>query len=284
MTTEMESQKVTGKRRRRRWYSSHRLDFLRSKLFWLAVVGLLALVAFFMLGFRDRTTAVVAQQQAQETQETLDQVADPLAALCASDPSVRARVGPACETATEAAAAPVAAKDGIDGRGITSTRIDEAGTLIISYTDGTDVPVGRVVGLPGVDGTGITGASIANGRLVLSFSDGHTQDVGAVVGPQGTAGVAGANGLNGVDGANGLNGADGAPGRGIASTDIVDGRLIITYDDGATQDAGPVPAGPPGADGSPAGSMLLQGAGAVGGDLTCTRNGGPDTSPVYACS
>lgn len=41
-------------------------------------------------------------------------------------------------------------------------------------------------------------------------------------------------------------GVDGEPGRGISGTATVSGRLIVTYDDGTTEDAGPLPPGPPG--------------------------------------
>jgi hypothetical protein len=43
--------------------------------------------------------------------------------------------------------------------------------------------------------------------------------------------------------ADGQNGADGAPGRGIAGTAIVGGRLLITYTDGVVEDKGPVVGG-----------------------------------------
>lgn len=52
--------------------------------------------------------------------------------------------------------------------------------------------------------------------------------------------------LRGADGNDGAAGSDGADGRGIASL-AVDGNrhLIVTYDDGSTQDAGALPAGAP---------------------------------------
>jgi len=57
---------------------------------------------------------------------------------------------------------------------------------------------------------------------------------------------AGTDGTDGEDGSDGRNGQDGADGRGIAATEVRDGRLFITYTDGEQVDAGPVP---PGADG-----------------------------------
>lgn len=239
----------------------------------LALAGFVCAALLVWLGVQDRETAQEAQQTVQATQDTLDQVADPLAALCAADPSVRARVGDACDTAQQVVEAPMAIEPGAqgdagrDGRGITATVIDADGHLIVSYTDGSRIDVGPVVGRTGSAGRGIVASVLSDGRLILTFSDGSTQDVGAVVGPMGTAGVAG---------------DDGDPGRGIVSTDIVDGRLVVAYTDGSTEDAGPVPAGPPGTDGSPAAELVINRS--DGTTVRCPRTGGEDTAPVYTCS
>lgn len=58
--------------------------------------------------------------------------------------------------------------------------------------------------------------------------------------------VPGTNGINGQAGANGKNGE---PGRGISSTSIVDGRFLVTYTDGATEDKGSIQ-GPKGENGT----------------------------------
>lgn len=53
------------------------------------------------------------------------------------------------------------------------------------------------------------------------------------------------------------DGRDGAPGRGIAGTAIVEGRLLITYTDGVVEDKGPITtAGAPGAPGEPGRSII----------------------------
>jgi hypothetical protein len=50
--------------------------------------------------------------------------------------------------------------------------------------------------------------------------------------------------------ATGKDGLDGRDGRGITSTAIADGRLLITYTDGVVEDKGPITTeGPPGRDG-----------------------------------
>lgn len=53
------------------------------------------------------------------------------------------------------------------------------------------------------------------------------------------------------------DGRDGEPGRGIAGTAIVEGRLLITYTDGLVEDKGPITTvGAPGAPGAPGRSIV----------------------------
>ena len=57
------------------------------------------------------------------------------------------------------------------------------------------------------DGIGISGVEInAEGSLVLSFSDGKNIDLGRVVGKNGTDGKNGIDGKNGNDGKDGAGG------------------------------------------------------------------------------
>lgn len=207
-----------------------------------------------------------AEQKTEETTRALTQVADPVARLCADDPTVRARLGDeVCFQAQRAAAAAGRdGKDGMDGRGIVATVIGSDGHLVVSYTDGARVDVGRVAGQPGIPGRGIVSARIDTGQLQLVFSDGIVQDLGQVVGERG------------------LSGADG---RGITSTDIVDGRLVVTYSDGTNQDAGPVPSGPQGPQGPPGEPpSSYTNHYPDGTSQTCTRAGGKDSAPVYNCT
>lgn len=106
---------------------------------------------------------------------------------------------------------------GADGRGITASQVTTDGNLLISYTDGTVVNAGPVVGKPGKPGK-------PGGP-----------------GVPGLPGTPGEPGVPGTEGKAGMAGTDGAPGRGIRSTGISeDGHLIVTYTDGDTFDAGPV--------------------------------------------
>lgn len=240
---------------------------------FLAGVGVLGVLTMLGLGIFDRDRADTAEN-------TLQTVADPLATLCRQDPTIRARVGDdVCFTAQGVVATPKDGENGMDGvdglpgRGIVGTVIREDGHMVVSYTDGSRIDLGLVVGrqgTPGAAGVGVATAELRDGRLVLTMTDGAVRDVGPVVGQAGA------------------DGADGAAGRGIAGTAIVDGRLVVSYTDGSTEDAGPVPAGSDGTDGkagrdgSPAASFTFTDA--VGVRQSCTRVGGPDTAPDYDCA
>jgi hypothetical protein len=129
--------------------------------------------------------------------------------------------------------------EGPAGRGIRGTDVNAAGHLIISYSDGTTEDVGLVVGRDGGEGPvgrGIADSDIVDGRLVLTYSDGERVDLGPVVGR---------DGRDGADGEDGDDGGEGPAGRGIADVGQVEGRLVITYTDGTTQDVGPLPTAPP---------------------------------------
>ena len=265
----------------------------------MVVAAAAALFIVFVVVLQQRgAREVEGDQQQAATQRALDKVADPLARLCATDTSVRDRVGDeACSTAAEAVAVPGPTGPagpggpegpvGAAGRGIVSTTLRDDGHLLVTYSDGTQNDVGSVVGIvgtpgaPGAEGpagVGISASTIASGRLILTFSDGTTRDLGPIVGERGADGDAGPAGADG---------AKGDPGRGIASTEIVADRLVITYDDGATEDAGPVPAGPAGPEG-PAGSAeppdSFTFTYSEGGRQTCERTGGDASAPTYRCT
>ncbi|WP_141279566.1 hypothetical protein [Pseudonocardia hydrocarbonoxydans] len=116
------------------------------------------------------------QQTTVVAEQALVEVSDPLAALCESDPTIRARVGPACDTAAQVASAPPESPvDGLDG------------------TDGRD-------GRDGLDG--------ADGQSPACLLE-PTMCRGA----DGADGRDGMDGRDGVDGVAGRDGVDGAPGR-----------------------------------------------------------------------
>lgn len=90
-------------------------------------------------------------------------------------------------------------------------------------------------GPPGADGSSIAGPPGPSGPPGQNGANGAGGVDGASVqGPPGPAGQ------DGASGAPGQPGADGTNGRGIASTEVVDCRLIVTYTDGTQQDAGEV--------------------------------------------
>jgi hypothetical protein len=159
-------------------------------------------------------------------------------------------------------------------------------------------------GASGLDGRGIITSAIVNNHLVLTYTSGTRLDVGRVVGPKGATGASGSPGASGPAGASGASGtgkpgSDGADGRGIKSTDINSaGHLAVTYTDGTTADLGAVvgPAGQNGSDGadgksgaagSPPASFTFTVPGVLG-DTTylCTPDGesGPGAQPSYSCA
>ena len=88
--------------------------------------------------------------------------------------------------------------------GILSVDINESGELIVTYTDGSQENLGKIVGSDGKDGV-----------------DGKD-------GIDGVDGKDGADGKDGVDGKDGTNGSQGAPGRdGKDGADGKDGTLVI---------------------------------------------------------
>ncbi|MBR1943740.1 hypothetical protein IJ843_08410, partial [bacterium] len=137
--------------------------------------------------------------------------------------------------------------EGKDGRGISSTNINDKGELTITYTDGTSENKGVV---KGQDGTTITNTQIDNkGHLIVTLSNGEKYDAGKAKGDDGVSGV-GIDNLqideNGhlqvklsdgtVQDAGKAKGDDGKDGRGISSTNINDkGELTITYTDGTSE-------------------------------------------------
>lgn len=90
-------------------------------------------------------------------------------------------------------------------------------------------------GKDGTPGRGVSSFTTnASGDLIVTYTDGKTQNAGRVLGPKGEAGLPGKDG------------------RGIISSEVIDGSLIIRYSDGTSQNMGVVvgPAGAPGANGT----------------------------------
>ena len=133
--------------------------------------------------------------------------------------------------------------DGRDGVGIESATINDKGELVLTYTDGNTVNLGKVTGTDGQDGqngtdgedgqdgVGIKSTTINDkGELVLTYTDGNTVNLGKVTG------------ADGEDGKDGLNGADGV---GISKIYIEEGHLFIQLTDKNVVDCGALPSGVP---------------------------------------
>ena len=150
-------------------------------------------------------------------------------------------------------------KDGKDGRGVKSFEINDEGHLIVTYSDGETVDLGKVTGDKGSDGKdGVDGKPGKDGER------GPKGDTGAP-GKDGADGTDGRDGIDGKDGQPGKNGADGeqgpkgdkgdtgaagqdgkdgepgTDGRGIAEATVNEnGELVLTYTGGETQNLGRV--------------------------------------------
>ena len=79
-----------------------------------------------------------------------------------------------------------------------------------------------------------------NGTLTIVLSDGSSVDLGNIKGEKGDKGDPGETGAQGEKGD---PGETGSAGRGISSTEIVNGMLIVTYTDGTKETVGSVSAG-----------------------------------------
>lgn len=158
-----------------------------------------------------------------------------------------------------------------------------SGELVFSYSDGSTVNVGTVVGNSGIkgdkgdrgnDGTGINGigisnAAIVNGNLTISYTDGSSQSLGSVLGATGNVGLSGQS-------------ITGAAGRGITGASLTSGNLNLFYSDGTSNSFGSL-VGPSGANGQS--GVGLTGLFSNSGNLTAfytngfTQNLGNFTGP-----
>ena len=117
--------------------------------------------------------------------------------------------------------------DGKDGISITKVDINDAGELILYFSEGEPLNLGKIIGEngqngedgnDGIDGVGIEGATIdENGNLILSLSNDTDINVGKVKGE---------------------DGQDGKDGISITGVKIEGGELVITFSDGNSSNLG----------------------------------------------
>lgn len=196
----------------------------------------------------------VAEQQAAAAAQDARRVADPLADLCAQDPTVRARAGEGCRAAEEVRDTPpnVAApsSDAIEQAVETYLRANPPAGGRPTLDQVTAAVAGYLSANPPQPGRAPTAGEI---RAAVS-------EYIAVNPPApGAAGQNGVNGKNGrpptdaeidaavqrylqanppAPGPRGEVGPRGEPGRGVSSVRVESCHLLVTYTDGVTEDVG----------------------------------------------
>lgn len=144
---------------------------------------------------------------------------------------------------------------------------------------------------PGADGVGISSSRQVDRCYVeISLTNGARNRFGPFCGPRGSTGPSGPTGATGVTGAtgaggevgptgergsDGTNGQDAAPAVSIREVRTSGCMVDVIMTDGSTQTVGPF-CGPP-----PSEQTRVYGDGS---EERCTRDGGSDTAPRYACS
>ena len=181
---------------------------------------------------------------------------------------------------------------GADGISITSAVVNEAGELVLTYSNGSSANLGLIVGKDGrngIDGTdgkdganGKDGISVlsaeinSDGELVLSYSNGQRSNLGNVIGAagkDGKDGKDGADGAKGETGETGAAGADGKDGIGVIKSEINNrGELVLTYSDNTVANLGVV-VGANGKDGADGAKGEKGDTGAAGADGKDGLNG-----------
>jgi hypothetical protein len=225
----------------------------------VAVISLCIAVFALILAGWGIVSGSFARTAAQQAQSDSKSLADPLAALCASDPTIAARVGPAnCQKAVQVQQQPaeaVAPAPGPPGVGIASVIPGDC-SVRIALTDGRVSTLSGLCGEPGLNGKdasparGIASTAQSSCNVVVTYTDGATATLGPFCGPTGDTGHPGTNGVTpacmslpaqcqGADGKAGNDGKPGSQGIGIADQRFVlngSGDCVsrVTYNDPAT--------------------------------------------------
>lgn len=225
----------------------HRASRRRNMLIWcLAVVSVIFGLVCLVLSMDNARLATVNAIYGDTQQQEKQSLAEEFDAACKSADFQRTPAGSnICRKAEQVASEPGTPLAGPQGiQGVQGPRGEQGFQGLLG-------PMGP---------TGPKGDKGDKGDTGVGGADGSSGPVGPM-GPMGPSGPAGAPGADGADstvpgpagpsgpaGADGAQGPQGEPGRGIEETICNDqGRWIITYSDGAQQDAGQcrTPIGPP---------------------------------------
>jgi hypothetical protein len=232
---------------------SHQFQRLLNTVMIMGLVSVLVLTGILLSQRGKQSTAIV--QLTSSLGQTCDQTNTgvlPAAVQVDCDRAQRGELpevvqgitGPA-GAAGPTGAAGAAGAEGKPGEGITGMVVDPAtGHLIVTYSGGSKVDLGAVMGkdgtsgipgLPGAGGRGIASVTIVDGRFQVSYTDGTTADAGAA--PVGPAGRDGVDGQNGTDGQNGADGRNGSPAASITITRTDGTTVVCPRTDGSPDDA-----------------------------------------------
>lgn len=85
----------------------------------------------------------------------------------------------------------------------------------------------------GADGIGVASIDTnENGELVITYTDGETVNLGKIIGPEGAKGDKGDTGVTGAQGETGAKGDKGEEGVGVSNVTLQNGELVVTLSDG----------------------------------------------------
>lgn len=144
--------------------------------------------------------------------------------------------------------------NGNDGVGVTKSEVNTSGELVITYSNGDSINLGKIVGKDGLDGTngqnGLSAYEIAKNGGFIGSEDEWLASLKGEKGEQGEQGIQGIQGVQGEKGERGEKGQNGADGIGIANSEInKNGELVITYSNNTVDNLGVV-VGADGKDGT----------------------------------
>lgn len=203
----------------------------------VAIVGLLAWIGYLL--FESNQRAAMSEANAQTLARDIGTVCDEQGKLMINDRDLCVKGETVLENPTEAIAGPKGDKGNDGERG----PVGPAGATGPKGDAGPMGPVGPKgdkgdKGDDGLAGLTVEGPAGAEGTMGPMGPAGPAGPAGAP-GKDGPPGPVGPAGPAGADGAPGAQGPRGEPGRGIQTQYCGDdGRWLVTYTDGTTQDGG----------------------------------------------